>query len=84
MKQIRMKTFDNAGRMFLPARLALGYAAVWASAAISVLILVAVGIDIRTEGLFWVFLIAVHIIAAAMAIGVTCDYFDRPEKKGES
>ena len=43
------------------------------------LILVAVGVDIRIEGLFWILLTAVHIMAAAMVIGVTCDYFDRPE-----
>ena len=80
MERIGIEIFDNAGRRLVPARLVLGYAAVWVAAAISVLILVAVGIDIRTEGLFWVFLIALHILAAAMAIGVTCDYFDRPEK----
>ena len=83
MERIRIEIFDNAGRMFLPARLALGYAAVWAAAAISVLILVAAGIDItQIEGLFWILLTAVHIIAFAMVIGVTCDYFDRPENRG--
>ena len=67
--------------MLLPARLALGYAAVWAAAAISALILVAAGIDIRAEGLFWVFLIALHILAGAMAIGVAGDYFDETGKR---
>ena len=68
----------NAGwRMPLPVRIALCYAGAWADAGIAIPITLALGGSLR-PGDTWILLVMVHVLAAGLALAVTCDYFDRP------